>query len=310
MLVYSPGDVSVTNVGCAHNPKCCARIQNSVVRIQNYTRDVAQQLVFCLCSAAVSGLSSCTLISQPIPTDIPAFTPSEGPDTITPTPSEGPDTVMPTPSEGPDTFAPTSSENPDITTHPDDIPTPLPSQGIDLITEGADENMETGFKQDGGSRGAIDESLNIIEIISFGMTRDEVVETLLANGFSPDDFSGTQCYSTLDNGPHETLDTVYHAFTFDKSGILYNFITSQASTARGFTPGENITRMAEIYGDDYRKCNFSRDYWNYDYDQFFYEYEFNGYYLIFYTYKDTDTIETWEISRYSFEDSWNTEGEG
>lgn len=141
-----------------------------------------------------------------------------------------------------------------------------------------------------------DETVNIAGLFSFGMNLREVIDILLANGFGSEDFYGTGFYCTLDNREHSDLDAGGYAFTFDakdESGKLYAFWTSEASTARGFTPGEDVKRMVELYGDNFKEYEL-------DNNEYFCEYDLGEYYLDFYT--DHDTIKTWEVTTYSYED--------
>jgi hypothetical protein len=179
-----------------------------------------------------------------------------------------------------------------VTVAPSESPETAATQGS------APTQSPSSSPKEGAPTEEPDETVNIAGLYSFGMTQNEVIDILLANGFESEDFYGTGFYCTLDNRGHSDLDVGGYAFTFDGtdgSGKLYTFWTSEASTARGFTPDEDVARMVELYGDNFIKYEL-------DDNKYFCEYDFGDYYLEFLTDHNTGTITTWQVTRYSYEE--------
>ena len=196
-----------------------------------------------------------------------------------------------------------------------DVPPDIVEQQIDTTAQTPEERLNTDTQHSGiltpltSSGSGIptagpDETINIAGMFHFGMTLREVVDILFPCGVQDGDIYRTTWYSKLENGEQEDLDAAGDGFTFDTSGKLYYFQTSLMSTARGFTPGEDTVRMTELYGDDYRKY----DSW-FDSKKYICEYDFCEYFLGFIADYNTGIVDRWWVSKYSFEESWNTEGE-
>jgi hypothetical protein len=147
-------------------------------------------------------------------------------------------------------------------------------------------------------------------LINFGMSRDEVLSVLFPKGVQAGDIQGFGNSSVWDNwsGLWENVDVyadeLSGSFYFNGNGQLYEFYSSSASTCRGIAPGDDIKKLVENYGNKYHKYEFSS--WRGSVTC--YEFSEIGYYLRFYMLGQTEIIESWEVSQYSYEQSvWAAE---
>ena len=251
---------------------------------------------------------SCNPISGTIPTDLPdstsILTPSEdqkltavlSPVPTSPTPSVCPDTTgLPSNAPKPPNITTTPTESPDISTQPSETPAPLPSSGAGNPTDGPDETR------------------NIAGMFSFGMSWGEISDVLFPNGYQDGDIEGHGFTSVWDNWAGSWMDVTAwgydgyaYGFFLNGSDTLYQFYSPDVSTARGLTPGDNVARMIELYGND---CIRHDQIYRNEYTGISTcEYDFGEYYLSFNVDGDTGIIKSWEVSRFSYDEQmWATE---